>query len=286
MLSPGPTNITYIVIIVTLFIVVGISYYAFLMRAPYSENPWPQRWAGLYWTPIWRVWAFSFFIAAVSFFVFLVLFIANPDCTDHHSMYHPICICSVLFVLSGAHYPYLLRKAENGDGFLAHGDLGECLELASTCCTCCCFCAACGKRGVIAGLCFTASLSVIMLLLYCVSIDWHGERRSEACNENAGLVAGGLGWIVLNCVFIDLMFWGPTYSKGIVSNGLCVSLWVNECLGVETEPGTGRGARVDGPPAASNFQWPSLRLPDHSVETCAPLLPRGIASLDEPHNQP
>jgi hypothetical protein len=285
MLSPGPTNITYIVIIVTLFIVVGISYYAFLMRAPYAENLWPQRWAGLYWTPIWYAWAFSFFIAAVSFFVFLVLFIANPDCADHHSMYHPICICSVLFVLSGAHYPYLLRRAElNGDPVM-HGVQEQWFEFIFNCCTCSCFCAGFDKRGVIADLCFTASLSFIMLLLYCVSIDWHGERRSEACNENAGWVAGGLGWIVLNCVFIDLVFWGHTYSKGIVSDEDWFYRCVRRCLCVKEDQDPERGAKFGGPPAAANFQWPSLRLPDHSVETCAPLLPRGIASLDEPRHQ-
>ena len=265
-------SVVYVVLTSLLLTGVVIAYYLFLKR-PFGPQLVRARWAGLNSLCLWVPWFFSFLFWITSYGLFFSYFLILADCAENHTMYHPICILSLFFLLASALFPYLLLRAENYGTLLTDGVMAEWAEVCLTC-TCCVFTDVSAKRAVIMCMASSASATIAMLVLYCVGIDWQRERTAGLCNENAVLVAVSLAWIAFICTFVDLVFWGYTWFNGHVSEGC-------DCCGrVESVPLVGDGDGSSANSSSSAFQWSNIRLLDH-VEIRAPLLPRGIAGLDE-----
>ena len=213
MSDTSSAQITYITVTSLMFVIIVATHVVFLVKTPDSATLNPRRWAGLRSWVVWWPWLVCALAMAAAYGVFVFLFVLNSYQERYNSMYHVVCIVSLLLCVSAATWPYLVRVVElSGVYFPLGSGLGvQIIELLF----CPCVCVACGELGrqhVVANLFFSFVFSLIMLIFFCVG------AQEKGITGDSETVLYALVYMVIYLGVLDLALWGYTWYNNLVSD--------------------------------------------------------------------
>ena len=202
--------IVYTIITSIMFIVIVASNYFFLYHDPERDAKGPRRWAGIQSKVLWRPWAATAGLMAVAYGLFFGYFVLSEEQEKKNSFYHVVCVISLFLCVSVAQWAYLLRRFESNSWL--YRNRNGCLQCGEVVCALPCYCDPSSRCSVVCNPLLSFTLSVVMLILFCIG------AADSGYTDNEYIVLGALVYMVLYLGALDFLFWGYTWYNETVSD--------------------------------------------------------------------